>query len=263
MRSSGPFGSLAALACAAAVVATVAGGSGTARADGEADALLDRMDRATSGAANKVWICRMRSIGTDGEVREGRFLMLQNGGDKRLLRFLSPANMRNTAMLALGKGELYVYLPDDKRVRRLGTSALNQTFLGADFNAEDLGAVRLKDEFEARIVQRSGNETKIELRPKHSSQWSRVVAVVGEHDLIPRMEFYDRSGKLARTWNRTYERQKSRYEAWVPSRMLMVNELSKHATELLVEVGDSDKPITDDIFSLRALQRGDDLRYAP
>src|SRR3954452_8896025 len=120
MRSRG---GLAALACAAAVVATVAtlaGTSGTARADAEADALLARMDRATSGTANKVWICRMRSIGTDGEVREGRFLMLQNGGDKRLLRFLSPANMRHTAMLALGKGELYVYLPDDKRVRRLG-----------------------------------------------------------------------------------------------------------------------------------------------
>ena len=49
----------------------------------------------------------------------------------------------------------------------------------------------------------------------------------------------------------------------MPTRMLMVNEQTKHATELIVEVGDSDKPITDDIFSLRALQRGDDLRYAP
>lgn len=254
MRSS--FVALALVACAA-------GPARVAHADADADALVARMDRATSGTANKVWICRMRSIGTDGEVREGRFLMLQNGGDKRLLRFLSPANMRNTAMLALGKGELYVYLSDEKRVRRLGTSALNQTFLGADFNAEDLGAVRLGEDFDARIVGHTGNETRVELKPKHSSQWSRVVAVVADHDLVPRMEFYDRSGKLARTWNRTYERQKSRYEAWVPSRMLMVNEQSKHATELIVEVGDSDKPITDDIFSLRALQRGDDLRYAP
>ena len=57
--------------------------SGVARADAEADALLDRMDRAVQGAANKVWICQMRSIGTDGNVREGRFLMLQNSGDKQ------------------------------------------------------------------------------------------------------------------------------------------------------------------------------------
>src|SRR5438067_7105465 len=102
MRSS--VAGVAALV-AAAVGVGMTGTAATARADAEADALLDRMDRATSGAANKVWICRMRSIGTDGEVREGRFLMLQNGGDKRLLRFLAPANMRNTAMLALGKGE--------------------------------------------------------------------------------------------------------------------------------------------------------------
>jgi Outer membrane lipoprotein-sorting protein len=251
-------GVVAAVVCAAGVTM----GAGLARADAAADALLERMDRAVAGTANKVWICRMRSIGTDGNVREGRFLMLQNASAKRLLRFLSPADMRNTAMLALGKGELYVYLPSDKRVRRLGTSALNQTFLGSDFYAEDLGSVRLRDDFDGRILSKKGSETRVELTPKHSSQWSRVVAVVGDHDLVPRMEFYDRSGKLARTWNRTYERQKSRYEAWVPSRMLMVNEQSKHATELIVEVGDSDKPITDDLFSLRALARGDDLRYA-
>ena len=84
-----------------------------------------------------------------------------------------------------------------------------------------------------------------------------------DHDLVSRIEYYDRAGKLVRTWSRTFERAKSRYEAWVPTRMLMVNEQTKHATELIVEVGDSDKPITDDIFSLRALQRGDDLRFAP
>lgn len=245
------------------VLAALLAAAGVARADAETDALLARMDSAVAGAANKVWICRMRSIATDGNVREGRFLMLQNAGDKRLLRFLSPADMRNTAMLALGKGELYVYLPADRRVRRLGTSALNQTFLGSDFYAEDLGSVRLHDDYDARITSKSGTERRVELTPKHPSQWSRIVAVVVDHDLVPRMEFYDRSGKLARTWNRTYERQKSRYEAWVPTRMLMVNEQNKHATELIVEVGDSDKPITDDIFSLRALQRGDDLRYAP
>ena len=226
--------------------------------------LLDRMDRAVQGAANKVWICRMRSIGTDGNVREGRFLMLQNSGDKRLLRFLSPADMRNTAMLALGKGELYVYLPADRRVRRLGTSALNQTFLGSRLlrRGSRRGAAQ-------RRLRRQGGRPRAAARPGSSScpstpsQWSRIVAVVVEHDLVPRMEFYDQKGKLARTWTRTFERQKSRYEAWVPARMLMVNEQSKHATELIVEVGDSDKPITDDIFSLRALQRGDDLRYAP
>lgn len=244
-----------------AVALLVAGG--VARADAAADQLLDRMDRAVAGSANKVWICRMRSMSNDGNVREGRFLMLQNAGDKRLLRFLSPADMRNTAMLALGKGELYVYLPADRRVRRLGTSALNQSFLGSDFSAEDLGSVRLRDDYDGRILGRSGNETRLELTPKHASQWSKVIATVTEHDLVPRMEFYDKSGRLARTWQRTYERQKSHYEAWVPSRMLMVNEITKHATELIVEVGDSDKPISDELFSLRALQRGDDLKYAP
>lgn len=240
-------------------------GASSARAQSSdaANQLMERMDRAVSGTANKVWICRLRSIAVDGDVREGKFLMLQSGNDKRLLRFLQPANMRNTAMLTMGKGELYVYLPADKRVRRLGGSALHQTFLGADFYAEDLGSVKLRDEYDGKILGRTGNELRLELLPKHSSQWSKIIAIVAEHDLVPRMEFYDGAGKLARTWNRTYERQKSQYEAWVPTRMLMVNEQTKHATELVVEVADSDKGIPDELFSLRALQRGDDLHYAP
>ena len=237
--------------------------AGVAHADPAADALLDRIDRAVSGTANRVWICKMRSIATDGNVREGRFLMLQSAADKRILRFLSPADMRNTAMLALGKGELYVYLPADRRVRRLGSSALNQTFLGSDFYAEDLGSVRLHDDYDAKQLSQAGNEQKLELAPKRASSWSKIVATVIDHDLVSRIEYYDRAGKLMRTWSRTFERSKSRYEAWVPTRMLMVNEQTKHATELIVEVGDSDKPITDEIFSLRALQRGDDLRFAP
>jgi hypothetical protein len=255
-------------AVAAVVVVWLVAGAAAARADAGADQLaanqlIERMDRAVSGTANKVWICRLRSIAVDGDVREGKFLMLQSGDDKRLLRFLQPANMRNTAMLTMGKGELYVYLPADKRVRRLGSSALHQTFLGADFYAEDLGAVKLRDEYTGKILGRTGNEVRLELVPRHSSQWSRIIAIVADHDLVPRMEFYDSAGKLARTWNRTYERQKSRYEAWVPTRMLMVNEQTKHATELVVEVADSDKGIPDELFSLRALQRGDDLHYAP
>src|SRR5438270_2048590 len=172
--------SSAAVAAALALVV----GAGAAHADPVADALLDRVDRAVAGAANRVWICRMRSIGTDGNVREGRFLMLQNAADKRILRFLSPADMRNTAMLALGKGELYVYLPADRRVRRLGSSALNQTFLGSDFYAEDLGSVRLRDDYDAKAISKAGGEQRLELVPKRASSWSRMVAHVIDHDLV-------------------------------------------------------------------------------
>ena len=160
------------------------------------------MDNATSGRANKVWICRMRSIGTDGNVREGRFLMLQNGADKRLLRFLSPADMRNTAMLALGKGELYVYLPADRRVRRLGTSALNQTFLGSDFNAEDLGSVRLQGRVRRahRLKQRQRDAARADSRS--TSRSGRASSPSSSTTTsCPRSSSTITPGKLSRTWN--------------------------------------------------------------
>jgi hypothetical protein len=190
-------------------------------------------------------------------------LMLQGGPDKRILRFLAPAQMRNTALLALGAHEYYVFLGPESRTRRLGSSAMNQTFLGADFTFEDLGSIYFHELYNPRIVEKQGDNTLLELTPKGESTWSRLLITIEAHDLVRRVEYYDKAGKHARTQTRQWRQAQSRYETWVPQRVLMVNEVSKHATELLLQVADTEKNIPADVFTLRGLQRGDDLRFAP
>jgi hypothetical protein len=229
----------------------------------EADDLLQRVDRAISPTGDKVWVVTMRILGTDGDVHEGKMLMLQGGIDKRILRFLAPAPMRNTALLALGAHDYYVFLGQEGRTRRLGSSAMNQTFLGADFTFEDLGSIYFHDLYTASAVGKSGDDTVLELVPRGESSWSRLRLFVEGHALVKRIEYYDKEGRHARTQTRQWRQDQSKYETWVPQRVLMVNERTRHATELLLQVADADRTVPPEIFTLRGLQRGDDLRFAP
>jgi len=229
----------------------------------EADDLLLRVDQAIASTTQKIWLVSMRIMATDGDVREAKMLMLQGGTDKRILRFLAPAQMRNTALLAIGAHDFYVFLGQEGRTRRLGSSALNQTFLGADFTFEDLSTVYLHDLYTPTLGGTRGDETILELKPKGESSWSRVRIFVDGHALARRIEYYDKSGRHARTRTATWRQGESKYEAWVPQRVIMVNELTKHATELVIQVADADRAVPPDVFTMRGLQRGDDLRFAP
>jgi hypothetical protein len=242
--------------CACLLGASVARGA-------EADDLLARTDAAIANMAQKVWVINMRIIAGDGDVREAKMLMLQGGTDKRMLRFLAPAPMRNTALLTIGAHDFYVFLPQEGRTRRLGSSAMNQTFMGSDFSFEDLGSVYLGGLYSPRIVGKSGEETILELTPKGESTWSRLRVYADSHALARRIEYFDKAGKHVRTRTATWKQGESRFESWFPQRLLMVNELTKHATELVVQVADADRTIPSDVFTLRGLQRGDDLHFAP
>jgi hypothetical protein len=246
----------------ALVLAALVGLGAVAHAD-EADDLLQRVDRAIAPTTDKVWAVTMRIMGTDGEVREGKMLMLQGGLDKRILRFLAPAQMRNTALLAIGAHDYYVFLGQEGRTRRLGSSAMNQSFLGADFTFEDLGSIYFRDLYTPHLAGKSGDDTVLELLPKGDSSWSKLKLIVENHALVKRIEYYDKSGRHARTQTRQWRQDQSKYETWVPQRVLMVNELTHHATELLLQVADAEKTVPTDVFTLRGLQRGDDLHFAP
>jgi hypothetical protein len=236
--------------------------AGTARAS-EADDLLARIDEALGAISQKVWVVNMRIIGGEGDVREAKMLMLQGGTEKRLLRFLAPATMRNTALLTIGSHDFYVFMGQEGRTRRLGTSALNQTFMGSDFTFEDLGSVYLRDLYTPRVVSKSADETILELTPKGESNWSRLRVFADSHALARRIEYYDKAGRHVRTRTATFKQGELRVEAWFPQRLLMINEVTKHATELSVQVADADRSIPPDVFTLRGLQRGDDLHFVP
>ncbi|MGE0392878.1 MAG: outer membrane lipoprotein-sorting protein [Vicinamibacterales bacterium] len=97
---------------------------------------------------------RMRLFDRQGRVRE-RVLTLwtKRGsgavGDRTLLRFSSPADIRNTGLLVWEspgrEDERFLFLPALGRVRRIAGAEKQESFVGSDLSYEDIGGRQIAD----------------------------------------------------------------------------------------------------------------------
>jgi hypothetical protein len=97
---------------------------------------------------------RMRLFDRQGRVRERILTLLtlrgSNGaGDKTLVRFLSPADIKNTGLLVWehpdADDERFLFLPALGRVRRIAGEEKQESFVGSDLSYEDIGGRDLAD----------------------------------------------------------------------------------------------------------------------
>ncbi len=90
----------------------------------------------------------MRLYDRQGRVRERAMTLLAmrgtgKAGDKRLVRFTYPNDIRNTGFLvwehADADDERFLYLPALGRVRRIAGEEKQESFVGSDLSYEDIG----------------------------------------------------------------------------------------------------------------------------
>lgn len=124
-------------------------------------------------------------------------------GDRSLLSFDSPADVKGTALLSHartdGDDEQWLYLPSTKRVKRIALGNRGGAFLGSEFSYEDLtGADTRKYAWSATGTAACGDATCVTLEgvPKDaSSSYSRRVVTVELDSLrVRKVDFFDRSG---------------------------------------------------------------------
>src|SRR5687768_16087245 len=97
---------------------------------------------------------RMRLYDRQGRVRERALTMLrlrgQKGtGDRALIRFTYPNDIRNTAFLVWehpdADDERFLFLPALGRVRRIAGEEKQESFVGSDLTYEDIGGRDVAD----------------------------------------------------------------------------------------------------------------------
>lgn len=170
-----------------------------------------------------------------------RTLEQEDDGDKALVIFDSPGDVRGTAFLSFthkeGSDDQWLYLPALKRVKRIASSNKSGPFVGSEFAYEDISSQEvekytyryLRDEvLDGRdhfIVERDPVDPK--------SGYSRQIAWVDkEHYRVWKVEFYDRGGKLLKTLTVSgYKQYLDRY--WRADRWEMVNHQTGKSTVLL------------------------------
>jgi hypothetical protein len=136
---------------------------------------------------------------------------LYDGGktEKRIYRFLSPADVQGTSVLVFDyetkADDVWIYLPALRKTRRVVSSQKSQSFMGSEFSYGDLNIPAI-DDFDYKLVKEEpfGGETcyVIDVTPKskevgESEGYSKKTYWVSKDKFaVVRGLFYDKDGKL-------------------------------------------------------------------
>lgn len=183
------------------------------------------------------------------------------GKENSLMRITAPAKEKGTATLRVGN-DMYNYLPKVKRTIKLPSSMMSASWMGSHFTNDDLvKESRFTDDFTFKITGRSteGGAPVVEItcipKPDAAVVWGKVVVYARTSDYIPlRSLYYDEDGNLARTMafsevGKTGNRVLPKVLTIIP------HDKPKERTVVRYDEIDYDVKLSDDLFSLRTLEK--------
>jgi outer membrane lipoprotein-sorting protein len=204
------------------------------------------------------------------ETRELRQYVKESGPgvNRVLIVFLSPADVRGTALLTWQhkdrEDDQWLYLPAQGKLQRVARGGRKNYFMGTDFTYEDLENKNL-DDYAYTLLREEEAEGSpcyvVEAVPAseqklRESGYGRTIAWVARQNYATlKVEFYDRRGKLVKTQiNRDWANVKG--TVWRPQKMLMDNHRDEHKTLIGFTRRRLDQEIDDQVFSERFILSG-------
>ena len=192
------------------------------------------------------------------KVLEGK-----NEGDKSLIIFNSPKDVKGTALLThahLTKDdEQWLYLPALKRVKRISSSNKAGSFMGSEFTYEDMVSREL-DKYSYRFINEESCNDKhcvvLESTPKDKkSGYKRQVAWIDtEHFRTWKVQYFDLKDSHFKTLiTNEYKQFNGKY--WRPKNMFMENHLTGKSTLLTWHKYDFDTTMRKNEFTKVGLKR--------
>lgn len=208
-------------------------------------------------------ILRNRQGETSERQIRSRTLEVTGDGDKSLIIFDHPADVKNTAFLsythAIRPDDQWLYLPALKRVKRIASANKSGPFMGSEFAYEDISSQEVKkfsykwlrdeaiDGEEAFVVERVPQY-------EHSGYTKQHAWIDKEHYRVLRVDYFDRKGALLKTLTASdYHQYLEKY--WRAHRMDMQNHLNGKNTTLLFSDYEFQNGLSERDFDRNSLKR--------
>ncbi|MBK8237009.1 MAG: outer membrane lipoprotein-sorting protein [Deltaproteobacteria bacterium] len=222
----------------------------------DASQILAEVDKRAAAFSDQSYKASMEIIKSGQLKKRLEFTAVMKGLDKQLIRFSAPGDVEGMKVLMEDASNLYLYLPEFKKVRRVAAHVQSQGFLGSTFTYEHMTQVRLSPHFKAEMGGKEGSITTLILTPKDGveSSYSKIeITIDGSKGGVTRLRYYDSTGADVLEQNR--EDWVKIGEQLVPTRISMLNiktgDLSViKMTDIVVNQG-----VDDSIFSRRELLR--------
>jgi len=203
---------------------------------------IDRRDSGfVDNTASMKMILRNRHGQESKRTIRTRTLEVTGDGDKSLIIFDSPRDIKGTAFLSYthvkGQDDQWIYLPALKRVKRIASNNKSGPFMGSEFAYEDISSQEvekytykyLKDDTlngaDCFVVER--------IPADKNSGYTKQIVWIDKAKYIPeKLEYYDRKGSLLKTLTlHDYKQYLDKF--WRADRMEMVNHQTGKSTTLL------------------------------
>ena len=223
----------------------------------EIAARADRSDRGFGDSEVSVQMVLRNAAGNE-TTRQMKITTLEVAdeslGDKSVVSFSSPADVKGTALLShaqiLDPDNQWLFLPALKRVKRISSANKSGPFVGSEFAFEDITSLELNKYDYAWLHQEACGDLMCDVverspRYKNSGYTRQVVWIDTDVHQIRKVDFYDRRDGLLKTLS--LNDYQNYGEVWRAQRLEMVNHQTGKSTDLIydtyvfnVGLGDSD-----------------------
>ncbi len=228
--------------------------------------LAKKSDAVMSGYGDAKAEMVMTLINANGQERQRtmRSMVLEKkGGDKSLMEFLTPADVKGTKFLSYEHADKdddqWLYLPALKRVKRIASKNKSGSFMGSEFSYEDLTAFNI-DKYnysgEAEDVVVDGKKLYKSVRipkSKNSGYTKQVSWVDPQTFLAQKVDYYDRKKELLKT--AVFTDYKKMDGVWRIGKITMTNHQNDKKTILVWKDETIKNGLKERDFNKRVLKR--------
>lgn len=235
--------------------------------------IMDKSFQATKLAGSEM-LSTMTIIDNRGRERVRKIAtvskLYDNGEtEKRLIRFLSPADVKGTGLLTFDyenkDDDMWLFMPALRKTRRIVSTEKAKNFMGSEFTYADMTPPIL-DNFTYEIL---GEEEvtgttcwKIEMKPvdddvADENGFSKRISFIAKQDFVIRKAiYYNLDGEfhkeLAVENVKEIDTQNHKYR---PMRMVMTNQQNGRKSVLDVDEIQFNPEVKDEFFTTRYLER--------
>lgn len=202
----------------------------------------DKRDMGFGDSSSELTMILRNKQGDESKRKiSNKTLEVENDGDKSLVIFNEPRDVKGTAFLSFthksGPDDQWLYLPALKRVKRIASDNKSGPFMGSEFAYEDISSQEVEKYTYKYIKDENIDGVDyfvIEQYPvdKKSGYTRQVVWIDTDQYRPMRTDYYDRKNSLLKTLTfHEYNQYLNKY--WRANKMSMINHQTGKSTDLL------------------------------
>jgi len=227
-------------------------------ADAAADAALAQVDEAMNRFQDQYLRFEVKNLEPGRKEPKQMVFETKVLGVKSFTEFLEPGDVKGTKVLVIDEKQMYVYVPELRKIRRVASHTLEQGFMGTTLSQQDMSLRRYAPVFDGTIASQTDTEIVFDLKPKAGVEIGYAglrLTVEKARNLPTKLEWLAQDGSVSKVEVRSEYMCEG--EVCTPGVMKVTDNTRNGAwTELRVVDWKVNTGMSESMFTPRELQAG-------